>query len=44
MEEIELQPLTELQLTKDSSVQDIPLTNEAYEQEINTLDEYMEDK
>lgn len=27
-------PLTELQLTKDSSIQSIPLTNEAYEKAI----------
>ena len=27
-------PLTELQLTKDSSVQGVPLTNEAYEKAI----------
>lgn len=29
-----IKPLTELQLTKDSSVQAIPLTNEAYEKSI----------
>ncbi|WP_278250126.1 hypothetical protein [Staphylococcus nepalensis] len=36
-DEIELtvtQPLTELQLTKDSSIQAIPLSNEAYEKAI----------
>ncbi|WP_436938158.1 hypothetical protein [Staphylococcus xylosus] len=34
VEEIELtvtKPLTELQLTKDSSIQPIPLSNDAYE-------------
>lgn len=42
-EEIEVtvtQLLTELQLTKDSSVQAIPLTNEAYKAQVNTLDKY----
>lgn len=29
-----VQPMTELQLTKDSSVQGVPLTNEAYEKAI----------
>ncbi|MDW4519824.1 hypothetical protein QI033_00460 [Staphylococcus saprophyticus] len=36
-DEIELtvtQPATELQLTKDSSIQAIPLSNEAYEEAI----------
>lgn len=35
--------LTELQLTKDSSIQAIPLTNEAYKKELNSLDEYLEE-
>ncbi|MDW4049102.1 hypothetical protein QI228_01035 [Staphylococcus saprophyticus] len=30
----QVQPMTELQLTKDSSVQGVPLTNEAYEKAI----------
>lgn len=38
-----IKPLTDLQLTKDSGVQAIPLTNEAYEKEVNTLDNYTED-
>lgn len=29
-----VQPMTELQLTKDSSIQGVPLTNEAYEKAI----------
>lgn len=33
-DEIKVQPMTELQLTKDSSIQSIPLTNEAYEKSI----------
>jgi hypothetical protein len=39
-EEIELtvtKPLTELQLTKDSSVQAIPLSNEAYKNKLNGM-------
>ncbi|MBN6849442.1 hypothetical protein JRF73_00455 [Staphylococcus saprophyticus] len=47
VEEIELtvtQPLTELQLTKDSSVQAIPLTNEAYKAQVNTLDKYYKER
>ena len=35
--------LTELQLSKDSSIQAIPLTNEAYKKELNSLDEYLEE-
>lgn len=33
------QPLTELQLTKDSSVQAIPLTNEAYKNKLNITED-----
>lgn len=46
-EEIEVtvtKPLTELQLTKDSSVQSIPLTNEAYKAQVNTLDKYYKER
>lgn len=42
-EEIELtvtKPLTELQISIDNSVQAIPLTNEAYKAQVNTLDKY----
>ena len=35
--------LTELQLSKDSSIQAIPLTSEAYEKELSSLDEYLEE-
>lgn len=31
-------PLTDLQLTKDSSVQGVPLTNEVYEKELDGND------
>jgi len=33
-DEIGLKPLTELQLTKDSSVQGVPLSSEAYEKAV----------
>lgn len=39
-EEIELtvtKPLIELQLTKDSSIQAIPLSNEAYKNKLNDM-------
>lgn len=32
-------PLTELQLTKDSSIQAIPLSNEAYENKLNGMED-----
>lgn len=35
--------LSELQLSKDSSIQAIPLTNEAYKKELDSLDEYLEE-
>lgn len=41
-DEIELtvtQPLTELQLTKDSSIQAIPLSNEAYKNKLNITED-----
>lgn len=41
-DEIELtvtQPAAELQLTKDSSIQAIPLSNEAYENKLNDLED-----
>lgn len=33
------QLLTDLQLTKDSSIQAIPLSNEAYENKLNDLED-----
>lgn len=42
-EEIEVtvtKPVTELQMSIDSSVQAIPLTNEAYKEQVNPLDKY----
>ncbi len=41
-DEVELtvtQPVTELQLTKDSSIQAIPLSNEAYKNKLNGTEE-----
>ncbi|WP_158262838.1 hypothetical protein [Staphylococcus gallinarum] len=45
-DEIELtvtKPLTELQLTKDSSIQTIPLGNEAYKNKLSDLEDKQND-
>ncbi|MDW8798678.1 MULTISPECIES: hypothetical protein [Staphylococcus] len=36
-------PLTELQLTKDSSIQAIPLSNETYKNKLNGMEDKQND-
>lgn len=36
-------PLTELQLTKDSSIQAIPLSNETYKNKLNGMEDNQND-